>query len=200
MTSLLTRMSRLFSRRRGEILARKAAPPSLRRNHKIRDPLLEQRARESVEVIAPELSDRLRVGWNLRMRTTAGVAIIGRWEVWLNPSLKAISVEEIERTLLHELAHLVAAHRHPRRRLAPHGVEWRQACGDLGIAGEGRTHHLPFQVHRMKRRYRLQCPVCGASHQRVRAPKSRVACLSCCRRHHGGLYHERFRLEVVKLS
>jgi predicted SprT family Zn-dependent metalloprotease len=104
-----------------------------------------------------------------------------------------ISEEEVHRTLLHELAHLVAQYRSGRRRIAPHGDEWRQACRDLGIPGEGRTHQLPFEGRRMKRKYLLRCPVCGDSHARVRRPKRRIACLSCCRLHHGGLYHERFR-------
>jgi predicted SprT family Zn-dependent metalloprotease len=161
---------------------------------------MEASAREFVEPLAPDLGTRLRVGWNSRMRTTAGVAIASRWEIWLNPALKGISAKEVERTLLHELAHLVASHRYPRRRLAPHGAEWRQACSDLGIPDESRTHQLPFQGRRMKRRYSLSCPACGQSHQRVRSPRARVACLDCCRRHHHGLYHERFRLKIVKIA
>jgi predicted SprT family Zn-dependent metalloprotease len=134
------------------------------------------------------------------MRTTAGVAIAARWEIWLNPALRTISEAEVEQTLLHELAHLVARHRHGRRRIAPHGAEWRQACRDLGIPDEKRTHQLPFEGRQLKRRYRLRCPACGESHERVRLPRRRVACLACCRRHHDGLYHERFRLEVISIS
>ncbi len=33
---------------------------------------------------------------------------------------------------------------------------------------------------------------------RVRRPKSRVACLKCCRKHHGGRYAERFRFAQVE--
>src|ERR1700687_2873461 len=42
-------------------------------------------------------------------------------------------IDEIERTLRHELAHLLAQFRVGRRRIAPHGAEWRRACRDLGI-------------------------------------------------------------------
>ena len=172
----------------------------LRQKSKHRDPALEDRARGMISGLAPELMPKLLVGWNLRMRTTAGVAIASKWEIWLNPALKAVSDEEIERTLLHELAHLLAHLRHGGRRLQPHGREWRQACRDLGIEGEARTHQLPFEQRAMKRRYRLQCPVCGESHNRVRTTKRRVACLACCRLHHEGRYHERFRLEIYKLE
>jgi len=171
--------------------------------HKQRDPRLEARARDLVIPLAPALCDLLVVGWNSRMRTTAGVAIAARWEIWLNPALRMISEKEIENTLLHELAHLVAQHRYGgrgRRRLSPHGAEWREACADLGIPDEKRTHQLPFESRRLQRRYALRCPVCGESHERVRPPRRRVACLSCCRLHHGGQYHERFRLEVIRLE
>jgi len=49
----------------------------------------------------------------------------------------------------------------------------------------------------MKRRFMLRCPGCGESHERVRRPRGRFACLACCRRHNRGLYDERFRFEVI---
>jgi hypothetical protein len=48
----------------------------------------------------------------------------------------------------------------------------------------------------MKRRYLLHCPCCGEGHQRVRRPKGRVACLTCCRSHNKGIYDERFRFLI----
>ena len=165
-----------------------------------RDPVLEERARELLLPIAPALSEGLVAGWNPRMRTTAGVALPHRREIWLNPALREISAEEVERTFLHELAHLLASFRNGPRRLAPHGPEWREACRDLGIPGEGRTHRLPFRARRLKRRYLLSCPGCGEGHERVRPPRGRLACLACCRLHHGGHYHERFRFRVSLLA
>src|ERR1700730_17806348 len=54
--------------------------------------------------------------------------------------------DEIDRTLRHELAHLLAQFRAGRRRISPHGEEWRQACHDLGIGDEVRCHNLPFHA------------------------------------------------------
>jgi len=167
-------------------------------NSRKRDPLLEEQARALLHPIAPKLSPLVIVGWNSRMRTTAGVAIASRWEVWLNPALRGISETEVERTLLHELAHLLAQHRHGHRRLAPHGLEWREACYDLGIPDEKRTHQLPFVSRRMSRRYLLSCPGCGESHSRVRRPMRRIACLKCCRVHNNGSYDERFRFQLLE--
>ena len=169
-------------------------------NSKKRDPLLEERARGLLHPLAPKLAPLVVVGWNSRMRTTAGVAISARWEVWLNPALREISEDEVGKTLLHELAHLLAQHRHGRRRLSPHGVEWREACRDLGIPDEKRTHQLPFVGRRMKRRYQLRCPGCGESHARVRRPRRRIACLACCRAHSGGAYDDRFRFQIMSLE
>ena len=55
---------------------------------------------------------------------------------------------EVERTLRHEAAHLLAHWRAGRRRIQTHGPEWRQACADLGIPGETVTHTLPLAPRR----------------------------------------------------
>lgn len=167
---------------------------------KRRDPALEERVRSALRGIDPELASSVRAGWNHRMRTTAGIALLSTKEIWLNPALREISEAEVGRTLLHELAHLLAQHRNGRRRLRPHGSEWRVACRDLGIPDESRTHRFPFQGRRLRRRYRLECPSCGLVYKRVRPPKRRLACLACCRAHHGGLYSEKFRFVVKRLE
>src|SRR5207237_3228502 len=46
---------------------------------------------------------------------------------------QAVIRDEIERTLRHELAHLLAQWRNGRRRIAPHGSEWSRACRALGL-------------------------------------------------------------------
>lgn len=173
---------------------------SLSSPSKWRDSHLEAHVSTLLVSVAPQLYGMVSVGWNSRMRTTAGIAITSRREIWLNPALQEISDAEVEKTLLHELAHLVAQHRHGRRRIAPHGFEWRQACIDLGIPDEKRTHQLPFAGRRMKRRYRLRCPGCGEAHERVRRPRGRIACLACCRNHNGGHYDERFRFLMTELE
>ena len=68
------------------------------------------------------------------MRSTAGMAYPRRSLVTLNPRLREFGDEEVDRTLRHELAHLLAHHRAGRRRIAPHGPEWARACRDLGLA------------------------------------------------------------------
>lgn len=172
---------------------RRAAASSLRR-----DPILEEVARMLVKRVGcHRLAKELSVLWNPRMRTTAGVACFRTKRVVLNPKLIEISAGEVQRTLRHELAHLVAQARAGRRRVAAHGPEWLQACADLGIPDEKRCHELPFKSRRLARRHFYQCPECATVMARVRPVKARVACIKCCRKHNGGKYHERFRFREI---
>ncbi|HEY1583974.1 MAG TPA: SprT-like domain-containing protein, partial [Chthoniobacterales bacterium] len=109
---------------------------------------------------ATVLAGRVSVQWSRRLRSTAGRAESGDARILLNCRLAAHGEAEIDRTLRHELAHLLAQSRAGRRRIAPHGTEWRRACADLGIAGEARCHTLPFPIHRRRRRYLYACPHC----------------------------------------
>ncbi len=105
--------------------------------------------------------------------------------------------DEIDRTLRHELAHLLAQWRVARRRIAPHGAEWRQACRDLGIAGEARCHNLPFAAKVYPPRYVYRCPNCQQEFPRVRRIRRAIACLACCRAHNRGEFDARFRLRPI---
>ncbi|RZI84067.1 MAG: M48 family peptidase, partial [Rubrivivax sp.] len=140
---------------------------------------------------------RVQVRWNPKMRSTAGVAYPGRALVLLNPRLREFGEEEVDRTLRHELAHLLAHHRAGRRRISPHGPEWQKACRDLGLTDEKRCHDLPLPRRKMARQHIYRCPGCTVVVRRVRPITRKSACLACCRAHSGGRYDERFRLVKV---
>jgi SprT protein len=121
--------------------------------------------------------------------------------VRLGPASDALAlqfqkIDEIDRTLRHELAHLLAQWRAGRRRIAPHGEEWRQACRDLGIADEARCHDLPFASKSFPPRYVYRCPNCKEEFPRVRKIRRAIACLACCRKFNGGEFDARFRLKL----
>jgi SprT protein len=119
-----------------------------------------------------------------------------RW-ISKNKRPDVVAHDEIERTLRHELAHLLAQFRVGRRRILPHGKEWRNACRDLGIAGEARCHNLPFPTRTHTARFVYSCPNCGKHFTRVRRIRRAVACLACCRKYSGGDFDARFRLKRV---
>jgi SprT protein len=147
---------------------------------------------------AHRIANNFRVEWNSRFKTAAGRTDYRSKLISLNPEL-VHHPAEIERTLRHELAHILAQFRAGRGRILPHGMEWRQACRDLGISDEKRCHNLPFPVSERVRRYLYRCPGCRRDFPRVRRIKRAVACLACCRAHNGGNFDARFRLRRVKL-
>jgi predicted SprT family Zn-dependent metalloprotease len=131
------------------------------------------------------------------MRSTAGMAYAGKSLVHLNPRLREFGDGEVDRTLRHELAHLLAHHRAGRRRISPHGREWQQACRDLGLADEKRCHDLPLPRREVRARHFYRCPGCATVLRRVRPLRPKSACLACCRQHSGGRYAERFRFVKI---
>ena len=160
---------------------------------------LQIKARELLRAVgAARIATELCVEWNLRLRTTAGRADYRRKLISLNPRLFEHPAE-IDRTLRHELAHILAQFRAGRRRILPHGDEWRAACRDLGIADEKRCHNLPFPASARARRYLYKCPNCKCDFHRVRRIRRAVACLACCRAHNGGEFDARFRLRLVSV-
>lgn len=158
---------------------------------------LESKAREILsELGASKLASTIRVEWNSLLKTSAGRADYHQKLILLNPQLFEHPTE-IDRTLRHELAHILAQFRAGRRRVLPHGAEWRQACCDLGIAGEKRCHNLPFAARIYATRFVYRCPHCEQEFPRVRRVRRAIACLACCRAHNGGKFDQRFRLKLV---
>ncbi len=164
-----------------------------------RDIALETKAREILRALnAEELAAQIHVEWNARLFSAAGRADSRRNLISLNPRLHDHDAAEIERTLRHELAHLLAQFRAGRRRISPHGAEWRKACRDLGIADETRCHTLPFPVRQRARPFLYRCSRCGKDFPRARRIKRTVACLDCCRKHNQGKFDPKARLRLVK--
>ncbi|MGJ8673462.1 SprT-like domain-containing protein [Rubritalea sp.] len=156
--------------------------------------ILESSLARLEELAGSKFAGQVSVVWNKRMRSTAGRAFWPECRVELNPKLVEVSLDEVRRTLLHELAHLLAYYRCGRRRIAPHGAEWQQACADLGIPGESVRHTLPLPRRAQQKKWRYTCPSCQESIERVRKMKRHVACYSCCQKLNGGRYHKRFEL------
>lgn len=162
--------------------------------------VLEQALSRLSECAGTKLADRVQVVWNSRMRSAAGRAFWPDARVELNPKLLGISMSEVRRTLLHELAHILAYHRAGRREIAPHGIEWQQACCDLGIPGESATHRLPLGGTRQRMRWRYVCPSCQVYFERARRIGQKSACYRCCHTHNGGKYHVDFLLKEHYIS
>jgi predicted SprT family Zn-dependent metalloprotease len=179
----------------------KASPDELqkpgKRSRLRPDPLLEDFANQLLTA-ADCRGLKVSVCWNPGLRTTAGLASWRERRIILNPKLVEFSAAEVQRTLRHELAHLLAQHQAGRRRIEAHGPEWRAACGGLGIPHEPRCHALPFKRRKIERKFFYACPECSTVLARVRPLRRRVACMKCCRKYNGGAYQERFRFKVIE--
>jgi SprT protein len=160
--------------------------------------VLLQTARDLLRALqADRIATQIRVEWNPRLKTAVGRADYHEKLISLNPRLIE-HPNEIDRTLRHELAHILAQFRAGRRRIRPHGGEWRQACVDLRIADEKRCHNLPFPARTFAARFVYRCPNCRQEFPRVRRVRRAVACLACCRKHNGGEFDPRFRLKLIQ--
>jgi SprT protein len=179
----------------------RASPDELRKPRKSsrlrQDPLLEDFANQLLSA-ANCRGLKVSVCWNPGLRTTAGFAVWRERRIILNPKLVEFSAGEVQRTLRHELAHLLAQHRAGRRRIEAHGPDWRAACADLGIPNEPRCHDLPFKRRKIERKFFYACPACSTVLARVRPVRKRIACVKCCRKHNGGAYQERFRFKPIE--
>lgn len=163
-----------------------------------RDEAMETQCREWLLALGlKEGAQKVQVIWNSKLRSTAGYARWPQWRVELNPRLKEFE-GQVDRTLKHELAHLVAYARSHRRRIEPHGAEWRQACIDLGIPDESARHTLPLPRTRQERKLLYKCLHCGFTVERVRKFRRYSACLPCCRKHNEGRYDARFQFVLQK--
>ena len=135
---------------------------------------LERKARELLLAnSAGRIASEVRVEWNTRLKSCAGRADYRRKLILLNPRLHEHGSAEIDRTFRHELAHLLAQFRAGRRRILPHGNEWREACQDLGIGDETRCHNLPFATKVYLPRYVYRCPNCKEESPRARRIRRR---------------------------
>jgi SprT protein len=164
-----------------------------------RDAALEATAREILKALgADDLASKIHVEWNARLFSAAGRADSRRNLISLNPRLREHGGAEIDRTLRHELAHLLAQFRAGARRIPPHGAGWRKACRDLGIADESRCHTLPFPVRKRAPRFLYRCSRCGKDFPRVQRIKRAIACLECCRKYYSGKFDAGAQLRLVK--
>ena len=162
-----------------------------------RDPELEAQCHKLLGTVGmTAMVQKLHVVWNTRLRSSAGFASYPAWRIELNPKLKEFN-GQVDRTMKHELAHLIAFQRAGHTRIEPHGAEWKKACRDIGIPNERAHHHLPLPRNEVKRNFTYVCIYCGLVVHRVRRFRRYSACRHCCEQHGDGSYDERFRFEQI---
>ncbi len=109
----------------------------------------------------PDLAKRVCIGYNPRLRTSLGRALLQVGQVELNPRLLLDHPAELVPTLVHELAHVVVYMRYGRAQ--PHGVQFRTLMRAVNLSAAA-THDLPTEGLRRRRRrylYLHRCEDCG---------------------------------------
>lgn len=104
------------------------------------------------------------------LRVTAGTAYYKEGRIVLS-AIVLNTPERLRTTLLHEYAHLLAYKRKGRRGTG-HGLAWREAMAQLGLAPE-RTHNYEVDRNKPRQRVTYACLKCGRSLVRKRKLPSR---------------------------
>lgn len=91
-----------------------------------------------------------------------------------------------ETVIPHEVAHLFVQLLHPKKRLKPHGEEWKSVMREcFGLTNPSRTHRLPLpQKRHVARPYLYHCS-CGRAHHLTQIRHNRAergvaySCAAC---------------------
>ena len=132
------------------------------------------------------LGRRVKIGYNPRLRTALGRALLDEHRIELNVRLLREHPDELIATVAHELAHVVVHLRYAAEasrahgRIAPHGQQFRMLMRAAGISPSA-THDLPSgRLRRPRRRYLYLhcCSDCGYSFI-ARKVRRNCYCLAC---------------------
>lgn len=136
---------------------------------------------------SPGLLDHVRILPSSRMIHALARAFPATGLIRINKRvLEFGSEEQIREILTHEAAHIACWLIHHRRKLRPHGPEWRELMQRAGFEPRVRmdAHALPSLCDAPARqrplRYEHHCPVCGWS-RRAKTTNRRWRCADCVR-------------------
>jgi predicted SprT family Zn-dependent metalloprotease len=117
----------------------------------------------------------------------------GKW-ISLSKSLVLLNSEiQITDTILHEIAHAMDVE---ERGYSNHDTNWTRIAKSIGCNGE--RCYKSSDVIEPKAKYTVKCNNCNKTHQKHRKPKrNSSACGSCCNKHNGGRYTDKFKLVYV---
>lgn len=142
--------------------------------------------------------DEPSLGWNSRLRSSAGRFIPGSRRLWSSapPRIEVAtyllqeveSASLIEDTMAHEMIHYWLW---VRRRPYGHTEEFLKRMQTMGVS---RYNPVP---RRRPLRYEYRCVACTKIFL-TRRRLGRLACAECCRAHSGGRFDSRFLLVLAR--
>jgi len=116
----------------------------------------------------------------------AGRACYSRWMLKFNPDIYSRHQDDFSnRTVPHEIAHLIAYVLNAGKRPKPHGFEWQQVMIKLGVKDATRCHHYNIEglARRRERPYIYSCScavhrLTSILHKRIQQGQTRT-CNRC---------------------
>ncbi len=99
-------------------------------------------------------------------RVSAGMAYCSRGKIGLSTTVLH-TPRQVEETLVHEYAHLLAFSRHGRKSVG-HGPLWQEAMADLGAKPEVRHRYKTVKRNQARQEILYRCDRCGCEFSRTR--------------------------------
>lgn len=107
------------------------------------------------------------------------------------PLTELNDLDEVNRTILHEIAHALAGRGHGHDRV------WRQKCRDLGINPE--RCYSDTKVTTPQGKYVARCNNCNYEFNAHRKRKRGSACAACCNKYNNGRFDPQYLLEYKEI-
>lgn len=106
--------------------------------------------------------------------------------------------EEVQDTILHEIAHALVGVKHGHNRVwvakaKQIGCNGKRCYNPAAALKEGAKELIIAQS-----KYTFTCPKCGNQSAAHRKPKRSKACGHCCRKYNGGKYSEEYKLVLTQ--
>lgn len=112
-----------------------------------------------------------------------GACHYSKRKITLSAELTALNgVEQVQRTMLHEIAHALAGYK------AHHNAQWQSICRAIG--GDGQRTYSTANTVTVDRKVTGTCPNCSRVIKRHR--RAKIACGQCCRKYNHNEYDEKY--------
>lgn len=116
-------------------------------------------------------------------------------KVWLEVPEEELPEGQLEDTMLHEIAHALDFE---ERGKSDHGAIWKGWASHVG-ADPSRTCEMPEKICKLLFGWMRKCKGCGEEFYYAGKPRKKSrACRSCCDKHNGGKYSEKYLLEIKR--
>lgn len=138
------------------------------------------------------------LGWTFKLnqrKSSLGVCVPLEKSISISSYFIKENLENIhmwDDTIRHEIAHAID---YEINGLSDHSNRWKGIAVQVGCDPVRTVDRNKIKMPNGK--YTLRCKVCGTEQIRHRKLTVGSACGKCCKKHNGGVYHEKYILDMV---